>query len=1102
MSLKTALAALLLAGIAFSPALAQSKTSDKDRDKDKKDEKPPAAAQDFSKEAYVLEKLNTRIVAEDDGGGTRERTAEIRILAEAGVKTFAVLSFTYTSANEVVDVDYVRVRKPDGTIVKTPDYNIQDMPGEVTRSAPLYSDIHEKHIAVKGLAVGDVLEYLVRYRVVKPEVPGHFWFEDSFVKDAIVKAERLEISVPAAKYVKVSSPDFKPEVREEGTRRIYVWSHSNLAVPEKDPREAPRRTLPTPSVQVTTFRNWEEVGAWYGGLQKEPLAVTPDIQAKAAELTKGLTTDDAKTRAIYNFVALKFHYIGLDFGIGRYQPHAADDVLGNGYGDCKDKHTLMAALLKGAGIDAWPALINASRKLDPEVPSPAQFNHVITVVPNGGKFIWLDTTPEVAPYQLLMVTLRDKQALVIPTDKPPLLMTTPAIPLTPQEQRFTSEGKLDANGTFTGHVEQLYRGDVEVALRSMFRQLSQSQWKEGVQRFSYALGFGGDVSNVVVTPADETDKPFRISYDYVRKSYGGWDDHQITPPIPPNLGVESSKDAKKPKESVLLGAPGDVVYESKLTLPSGYSVEAPKGLDLVEPYAEYHATAKVENGVLISSRRLVVKKAEVALDNWESFRDFGKAIYDDEWRVIPVHSDGVGINASREDLDQKFREASQDLQRGNRSGAQQLLEQIVRSDPKYPLAHLNLGVVLMMQSKTTEGFAEWQKEKETNPDDPHVYQVTAAYLTFMNRKDEAIQDWRKVLKLDPKNHEAAIGLSQVLASEDKNADAVTVLEDAVKGSPGITNLEYALGSAYLKTGQSENAVTHLRAAVDASKGDDSMLLNNVAYTLAENKTSLDLAQQYGEQAIKQLDKRSEKDVENLGLGTQVTYQFSLAWDTLGWVYFQNGDNTRAENFVRAAWYLGQDATVGEHLGEIYEKQGKPKEAAHVYELALSAIGTPLYGLSGTPPPYPGMPLASPAELNRQALATKVATRYQKLTGKKPAINETWRLPNGEWTKSASEQLSLTRTAKFGKIPNLSGSAEFTVVFAPGKIESVTYVSGEQSLKALTEKIKAARYQIEFPAGSQAKLLRRAETSCFPMSGCMAVLMPTDRALIRQNNGQY
>jgi transglutaminase-like putative cysteine protease len=228
------------------------------------------------------------------------------------------------------------------------------MPGEVTRTAPLYSDIHEKHVAVKGLGVGDVLEYVVRFRVVKPLVPGHFWYEYSFVKSAIAKDEQLGIRVPGEKYIKVVSPDFKPEVKEEGTRRIYRWKHANLEVKEKDPNEVPRRIPPNPDVQVTTFASWEDIGRWYGGLQKDPLEVIAPIEAKAAELTKGLTTDDDKIHAIYNFVSLRYHYIGLDFGIGRYPPHAADDVLDNGYGDCKDKHTLLASLLKAAGIEAMP----------------------------------------------------------------------------------------------------------------------------------------------------------------------------------------------------------------------------------------------------------------------------------------------------------------------------------------------------------------------------------------------------------------------------------------------------------------------------------------------------------------------------------------------------------------------------------------------------------------------------------------------------------------------------------------------------------------------------------------------------------------------------
>jgi tetratricopeptide (TPR) repeat protein len=1100
------LTVLLSAGMA-APVLAQVEV--KEKPVPAASSSPSSSSQDYSKEAYVIEKYRTLVTEQADGTNTREHSAEIKILADAGVKAFAVLNFTYTSANETVDVDYVRVRKPDGTVVKTPDYNIQDMPADVTRTAPMYSDIHEKHIAVKGLGVGDVLEYLVRFRVVKPEVPGHFWFEDSFLTEAIVKEQKLEISIPADKYVKVVSPDFKPEIKEEGGRRTYLWTHSNLKVKEKDPNEIPLRVPPNPSVRLTTFATWEDIGLWYGGLQKDSLEVTPAIQAKAAELTKGLKTDDEKIRALYTFVALRFHYIGLDFGIGRYQPHAADDVLGNGYGDCKDKHTLLASLLKAAGYDAWPALIHASRKLDPDVPSPAQFNHVITVVPVGGKFIWLDTTPEVAPYELLMASLRDKQALVIPSDKPPLLMTTRANPPFPQEQEFSIKGKLSSDGIFTGHVEQSYHGDTEVLLRMLFRRVAQSQWRETAQRFSYRLNFGGDVSNVIVTPPDELGKDFEISYDYVRKNYSDWDNGQIGVPLPP-IGIEVTKDSKekKPSEPVLLGTPGKLVYRSRMELPPGSSMIPPGNLNLVEPYAEYHSTNALDNGVLTTTRQFVIKKNEVALDQWEAFRKFGRAIADDEYNFVRLNGvDAAGKEAENgndagndEDVDEKFRNGGNALQRRDFKTAQKLFEKVIAKEPKHEGAHLNLGLALAAQSKFTDALAEIRKEEEISPDNSRAYIMAASVANMSGHKDEAMDEWRKLLKVDPENHDAAMNLSQMLYQAARYPEAAEVLEGAVKAAPNDAGLQFSLGSAYLKAGQTERAVSHMRAAVEV-KSDDAMMLNNVGYALIENKTNIELGRQYAEEALKQLDARSADDVVAMDTGTQVTYQFSLVWDTVGWVYFQGGDTSRAENFVNASWMLGQDPIVGEHLGEIYEKQGKSKEAAHVYELALAALGTPLYGLSGTPPSYPGMPVASPAELSRQVLASQIASRYQKLTGKKPAINETWRLPNGEWSKSASEQLTQMRTAKFGKLPNLSGSAEFTIVFAAGKIESVEYVNGEESLKPLIEKIKAAHYPVEFPAGSQARLLRRAELSCFPLSGCMAVLMPTDRAQIKRSTTQ-
>lgn len=97
-----------------------------------------------------------------------------------------------------------------------------------------------------------------------------------------------------------------------------------------------------------------------------------------------------------------------------------------------------------------------------------------------------------------------------------------------------------------------------------------------------------------------------------------------------------------------------------------------------------------------------------------------------------------------------------------------------------------------------------------------------------------------------------------------------------------------------------------------------------------------------------------------------------------------------------------------------------KEAAHAYQLALAAIGPLAFGAAGAPS-------------DRQTLASDMISRYQKLTGERPSINESRRLPDGDWTKNLTEQLLQIRTIKFGKPSNLSGSAEFAICLRREKL---------------------------------------------------------------------
>ena len=478
--------------------------------------KKDAASQDFSKEGAVFEQITTRVVFQSDGTYTYDQHTRVRVQSDAGVRQYGVLRFPYQASVGGVEVQDVRVIKPNGSVVSTPLDSIQDMTSEVSREAPMYSDLREKHVPVKGLEPGDTLEYSVRWQLEKPLATGQFWIGYQFIKSAIVLDEQLEINVPREREVKLKSQTIQPTTREENGRRIYTWKTSNLeSVSVEEQKkvqnyDAIRGLLPPPDVLISSFRTWEEVGRWYGRLQQEKIQPSPEVKAKAEELTKGLSDDDAKLRAIYNYVSLRYRYVAISFGIGRYQPHAAAEILGNQYGDCKDKHTLLAALLSAVGIRAYPALINSGMAVDADVPSPGQFNHVISVVAKGNTLSWMDTTPEVTAIGYLVYPLRGKPALVIMPDKV-AFQTTPANSPFANKRTGTLTAKLDADGTLQAHVESMDRGDDELYFRPAFRRWPESQWKDLGQQIFYGASLGGTISNVRASPPEKTEEPFTMS---------------------------------------------------------------------------------------------------------------------------------------------------------------------------------------------------------------------------------------------------------------------------------------------------------------------------------------------------------------------------------------------------------------------------------------------------------------------------------------------------------------------------------------------------------------------------------------------------------------
>ena len=488
---------------------------------------PKSPAPDFSKEPIVIEKFLTTIRFENDGTGEREQQLRARVQNQIGVQQLGELVFSYNDANEQVELLHLRVEKPDGTTATATATDVKDLTAQIATDAPVFTDLREKRINVPALAPDVVVDYDVVTRIVKPLAPNEFWYKHRFAEQIIVLDEQLEVNVPAARKLNLRSTDPKFTQEDRGTRKIYHWKRAQLvAASAGDAKESATdpggndsaEKAPEPgkksagSVELSSFATWNDVARWYAALEKGRSAATPEIRDKALDLTQGLASEQARIQALYAYVSESIRYVSLSFGLGRYQPHTAAQVFADQYGDCKDKHTLLAAMLETIDVHADAALIPSTQKIDTQVPSPTQFDHLITVIPASGdptKLTWLDATAEVAPYRYLIPTLRGKKALIVDADGTARIVATPADPPFHSSQTVDIDGRISDLGKLTAEIRYQLRGDNEFALRTAFRRSPQAQWKQIGQTMALLDGFHGEVTEVEIERSGRDRKAVR-----------------------------------------------------------------------------------------------------------------------------------------------------------------------------------------------------------------------------------------------------------------------------------------------------------------------------------------------------------------------------------------------------------------------------------------------------------------------------------------------------------------------------------------------------------------------------------------------------------------
>jgi len=402
----------------------------------------------------------------------------------------------------------------------------------------------------------------------------------------------------------------------------------------------------------------------------------------------------------------------------------------------------------------------------------------------------------------------------------------------------------------------------------------------------------------------------------------------------------------------------------------------------------------------------------------------------------------------------------------DQKSAIEALKQAVAADPKFTRDWILLGSLYMALRRSDEGTEALRRAVDSDPRQTISYRTLALALMSQKHEDEAIKVWQDLLKNFPEDMEAMTNLAMLLFQNKRYAEAEPVFEAEVKANSSEIGPLSRLGIVYLKTGENEKGLATFQKilAIDSSP----LTLNNVAYELADANVGLNDALGYAEKALREQEELSQKaDLGNLKMedlhGTQ---QIGQDWDTLGWVHFHLGHMELAEKYLRASWVLSQDAVVADHLGQLYEQQQKKADAIHIYRLGLAAIES----------------TAGAEQAEIQGHLSRLVPGANLSTGSD--------LHRGS---SSSEELSQMRTIKLSKriVPD-SASAEFFALFGPdGKIGRIIFIGGTDRLKSADDVIRAANFQISFPPGSTARLVRRGILSCSSFSGCEVVLYNPD-----------
>lgn len=390
----------------------------------------------------------------------------IQVLSAEG-KHLGDFDISYSPPGEDIDFVDCEVLSPDGKLTRLDPEAVREARHE---SIEDYSMERRKFFSLPGVVPGAVLRMHYQTRWKQFPMP-YYSLEIPLAQELPTIDSVVEVGVSkemAFHFALDRIEGADPTVKQASYGTTYTWQFKDLPAQANEVLGPPQHD---PRLIISTFPDWAAFGEWYGRISRLTDAATPELAAKAKELTAGAATDRDKIVALYNYVTA-LRYVAVPLGVNSFRPHAAANVLQNQFGDCKDKANLFNALLHAADIPAHLVLVPRFSQAYDELPGFA-FNHAISRVMLQGQVLWVDTTDDVCRFGMLPPGDSGRKVLVV-DGRTTNLTRLPQSGLSDQQLALTGELQCAADReSFPVSLQVRTRGFADYQLRQTAREVKE-----------------------------------------------------------------------------------------------------------------------------------------------------------------------------------------------------------------------------------------------------------------------------------------------------------------------------------------------------------------------------------------------------------------------------------------------------------------------------------------------------------------------------------------------------------------------------------------------------------------------------------------------------